>query len=66
MSYDIKIRMPKLLDLISTDAVIRKRLKPCLRKIVSKWICTQTVMDSSCVYTGPNGSKPIWLCYLYS
>ena len=45
-----------------------KRLnsRPRLHEIGSKWIRTQTVTDRPCVYTGPDGSEPIWICYLFS
>ena len=39
--------------------------RPRLREIGSKWIRTQTVTDRPCVYTGPDGSEPIWICYPY-
>ena len=40
-------------------------LRTRLHEIGSKWIRTQTVTDRPCVYTGLDGSEPIWICYPY-
>ena len=40
-------------------------LRPRLHEIGSKWIRTQTVTDRPCVYTGLDGSEPIWISYPY-
>ena len=40
-------------------------VRPRLHEIGSKWIRTQTVTDRPCVYTGLDGSEPIWICYPY-
>ena len=39
--------------------------RPRLHGIGSKWIRTQSVTDRPCVYTGLDGSEPIWICYPY-
>ena len=39
--------------------------RPRLHGIGSKCIRTQSVTDRPCVYTGLDGSEPIWICYPY-
>ena len=49
----------------NVPASCERSLRPRLHEIGSKWIRTQSVTDRPCVYTGLNGSEPIWICYPY-
>ena len=49
----------------NVPASCERSLRPRLHEIGSKWIRTQTVTDRPCVYTGHDGSEPIWICYPY-